>query len=373
MSTSKSYSKIESNTTVVYKYKNMPITQQTINTRNKIKASLDKFTSFSWRGFDAWDNFGAFIINEKNSLKFFNGATWSNSYSKPQFSSQVGQLTGMDFKVPTLSFTMGVYWFSEEEYRYLLDWLSPYEINALSFGFSDKYYYQVKLASVSQGTRYVIGHEQEVEDTDNHFIITSPRYYTEIQLSFELQGPMCAFNKDAVQWTLPADSIYFTISDANYYSDLEFPIIANFTIKTKQPNNETPSDINQTSHFSFYVQVDNKIFELFSCEFQNLTYDGQQTIQLQYTSEDGLVFWRQGDSKHRLLTSLSTLSSGKRLVRQIETTAFKLPGRFNMPNINRPISDFTFAYKCDNNIIVESGLSNNMQTYINARSRTNVI
>ena len=150
MSTSKSYSKIESNTTVVYKYKNMPITQQTINTRNKIKASLDKFTSFSWRGFDAWDNFGAFIINEKNSLKFFNGATWSNSYSKPQFSSQVGQLTGMDFKVPTLSFTMGVYWFSEEEYRYLLDWLSPYEINALSFGFSDKYYYQVKLASVSQ-------------------------------------------------------------------------------------------------------------------------------------------------------------------------------------------------------------------------------
>ena len=78
--------------------------------RARLKAQLDDFATFQWRGHDMFDDFGCFIINEsKGSLKFYNGPGFSNEYSKPQFNNNGGDLVGVNFNRQTISFTVGVY------------------------------------------------------------------------------------------------------------------------------------------------------------------------------------------------------------------------------------------------------------------------
>ena len=342
MANNNSYSKLLSNDFGGYrKWHNLWISEITQKKRNQIRPLLDNFTSFSWRGVDAWDNFGAFIINEKNSLKFFEGPTWSNQYSQPQFSSQIGQLTGISFKTPQISFTIGVYWFSEKEYRYLLDWLNPYEVSRLSFGFEPKYFYQVKLASISQGTRYVLGHEpQAVVDLIGG---EKERYYTELKLTFELQGPMCAYNVDAWEWTPTITSqnseaqFFDSLTLENEYfngtkSDLDFPIEANINFILPEEEDETENPYDQTTinlTMTYFSSGTQQTITLFSCTLTNLPYQTGDTINFRYTSEDGLIFWQTDDSRYQLLSSLSTLSTGKRFVKDIISNSVVIPGHFN--------------------------------------------
>jgi hypothetical protein len=86
------------------------ISNITSQRRQQIKALQDEFTTFSWGGDDAFENFGAFIINDKKgSLKFYNGASFSNEYTSPQFGENGGYLQGVTFKQQTIDFTIGVY------------------------------------------------------------------------------------------------------------------------------------------------------------------------------------------------------------------------------------------------------------------------
>ena len=141
--------------------------------RKQIKGQIDRFATFMWRGENAFDKFGAFIINEgKGDLKFYNGPSFSNEYSAPMYSTSSGNLLGMSFKTQPIKFKIGIYWFSIEEYQQFLDWINPYEINYLSFGYDLMYGYLVKLASIADSPRYVIGNENG-----------EPRYYTEMDLS----------------------------------------------------------------------------------------------------------------------------------------------------------------------------------------------
>lgn len=359
---------------------NVPRTLYTLRKRKAIQAQLDNFTSFSWRGVDAWETFGAFIINEKNSLKFFNGPTWSNKYSSPQFSSNVGQLTGMDFKIPSLSFTIGIYWFSEEEYRYLLDWLNPYEINELSFGFEDRYFYQVKLSAISEGTRYILGREPvqwtnlpDLTNLSNNInlvggdSISQYRYYTEIKLTFELQGPQCAYKKDLVQWNWEekqeeGQEKIIASNNYSYTSDLDFPIEANFNFVL-----DKTADSNPTTNIRCDIRYNNQSFTLFNIDFINLPYNTKMNLNFKYTSEDGLLYWQQEDEKYHLLSSLSTLTTGSHFVQSISSKIFNIPGRFNtlfQANANQ----FTFELICSDNISFNTGISN-----IIGRGRTNTI
>jgi hypothetical protein len=136
---------------MAYKTKISNITSQR---RQQIKALQDEFTTFSWGGVDAFDAFGAFIINDKKgSLKFYNGPGFSNEYATPQFDNASGHLQGVSFKRQTIDFTIGVYWFSIEDYRKLLKWLDPLKVDYLQFGFSPNYRYDVKLAKRADTTR----------------------------------------------------------------------------------------------------------------------------------------------------------------------------------------------------------------------------
>ena len=167
-------------------YHNITLTNQTVQKRNQIKHGMDNFTSFSWDGFDAFDNFGAFIINEsKGSLKFYNGPGFSNEYTKPQFDNAGGSLEGVSFNKQSISFSVGVYWISIEHYRLFIEWLNPLKISYLIFGHDRRYRYNVKLSKIVDSTRWVVGKENiDGQEKD--------MYYTELALTFEVQGDSCA-------------------------------------------------------------------------------------------------------------------------------------------------------------------------------------
>lgn len=170
------------------KYTNL--TSETESKRAALEARLDQYCRFHWRNTDAFKEFGAFIIN-KNDLKFYNGATYTNNYTKPQFESAAGTLTGVTFSTAKITFSIGVYWFSEEQYRKLIYWLHPYEISNLAFDYDPLHVYLVKLASIGDSnTRSVVGYETTKDGK------TEPRYYTELKLTFDIQGESCAYNSE---------------------------------------------------------------------------------------------------------------------------------------------------------------------------------
>jgi hypothetical protein len=91
-------------------YNNLKLSETTIKRRQQIKNMMDEFMDFQWREQSAFENFGAFIINDKKgSLKFYNGPGFSNEYTKPQYDSNGGELVGVNFNKQSISFTIGVY------------------------------------------------------------------------------------------------------------------------------------------------------------------------------------------------------------------------------------------------------------------------
>ena len=120
-------------------------------------------------------------------------------------------------------------------------------------------------------------------------------YYTEIKLTFELQGPMCAFSQDETKWTgeKTSDTTYTFSTAQKHQSDLDYPIEAEFNLKLSQLT-EPRTDSNRVLFIQLQLQYgkeDNtEIVPLFDCLLQNLPYDSNHTLHLKYTSEDGLLF-----------------------------------------------------------------------------------
>ena len=90
-------------------YHNIQITNQTRAMRGRLKGSLDPYAYFIWRGVNSFDDFGAFIINGGDDLKFYHGPAYTNNYTQPQFESSSGNLTGVTFSTWQISFKIGVY------------------------------------------------------------------------------------------------------------------------------------------------------------------------------------------------------------------------------------------------------------------------
>ena len=371
------------------------ISNTTERRRAQIRALQDEFTTFSWGGVNAWDAFGAFIINEnKGSLKFYNGPGFSNEYTKPQFDSGGGHLQGVNFSKQTISFTIGVYWFSIEEYRKLLNWLSPMKIDYLTFGFDSKYRYDVKLSKIGDSTRWIVGKENG-----------EPRYYTELSLTFEVQGEPCAKgvhpyefkgSNGSVNWDfsrIDADRPNVALGVATLYkedstsfvkSDLETPIRVSFKINLAQDITESNYFDNENSFVAIgefvddslelntlasqfsdsgdeillitslenlptkylinlsvkysYVDEENKQqlqqYNLIEMVLQNLTFFREEGKSLQFTyhSETGLVFLSTTDENPSLLSLQTYSDTNDFLVETLHTNKFMLPGEFQFEN-----------------------------------------
>ena len=375
----------------------------TTKPRELLRKQMDDFATFVWRGVKSFDTYGAFIINNKNSLKFYNGPSFTNEYSKPKFSATGSNLTGISFSTQTISFQVGAYWLTEAEYREFINWLNPYEISYLGFDFEDKYDYLVKLSKIGDSTRYIVGRNENNE----------PCYYTELNLTFEVQGEACARARYGYEFKIGSTdnkTKRLTIdSDITDYitSDLNFPFVLNASIIPIIDSNNTTSEPSIKADLIEYSQGQELTrFSLFNIIFQDLaevkkwtndtdgnftnvekekiddTYGlynfevpvdeniGRPTLNIRYDSESGLLFLKVGESTEKILSLVNSIN-GVKIVNNFNASKCKLPGRFTKPDIaNTKYSEYVIEVTIND---AEFPTNNNEAVNISAYARTNLI
>lgn len=90
--------------------------------RNQLKSRLDPYCHFTWRGEDAFDKFGAFILGSDRKVQdFFNGPSFTNEYSAPQYQRGSATLLGVNFSQPSFAVKIGLYYISEQDYRNFIE------------------------------------------------------------------------------------------------------------------------------------------------------------------------------------------------------------------------------------------------------------
>ena len=317
-------------------YNNLSLSNTTKRKRAQIKSLKDEFMTFSWRGFDAFENFGAFIINEKKgSLKFYNGLYLTNEYTKPQFDSNVGELMGVNFNRRKIDFTIGVYWISIEHYRLLLNWLDPMETSTLSFGFNKKYGYVVKLAKIADSTRHIVGRDENGE----------AMYYTELKLSFELQGAQCAVGLHPYEFDSTESGIYFIKTSISDFieSDLPTPVEVSFSIAPSTHQHTINFEVEESIEVKNEETNETKIMKtnitLFQANLANLAIEKDKEdkiipYNITYNSETGILYIKYGNTQEKILDLITTTDTGERLLISSTSSKFMLPGQFNYPGFS---------------------------------------
>lgn len=374
----------------------------TAKPRELLRKQMDDFATFVWRGVKSFDTYGAFIINNKNSLKFYNGPSFTNEYSKPKFSATGSNLTGISFSTQTISFQVGAYWLTEAEYREFINWLNPYEISYLGFDFEDKYDYLVKLSKIGDSTRYIVGRNENNE----------PCYYTELNLTFEVQGEACARARYGYEFKINSSvdnkTKKLTInSDITDYitSDLNFPFVLNASIIPIIDSNNTTSETSIKADLVEYSQGQELTrLSLFNVKFQGLeevkkwtndldgdfievekdkitsTYGldnfaipaneniGRPTLNIRYDSESGLLFLKVGEDTEKILSLVNSIN-GIKIVNNFHTSKCKLPGRFTKPSLVN-YDEYVIEVAIDK---AEFPIDDNEAVNITAYARTNLI
>lgn len=350
--------------------------ERTIAERNKFLASLDDFATFKWANVDMLDNFGAFIINEKKgSLKLYNGASFTNNYTKQQFQDGYTNLSGVTFSTQQITFTIGVYWISIQDYRILMNLLHPYTVDMLQFSFDKKYGYKCKLSNVKDSTRYVLGKEgtpstsvsnkllyAHLEDHDGE----GYRYYTELTLTFDVIGAQCArqIEPTIIEFNDTNKIDLSTYTTSLWPSDLEFPI----TIECTEYKVTNTSPHIKFTGYIYDTETDHvvgDVMTLFDIGLQNLVVNTK--ISLTYNSEQGLLYWRNGN-KQQLLTLLSVNNEGRRFVKFFTDNRFFMPGRLDYPEVDN--QNYCFYIEME---LTGITFDSNSKTTCIAAARTNVI
>ena len=375
------------------------ISEKTKQKRQQIKSLQDEFMTFSWGGYDAFENFGAFIINDKNgSLKFYNGPGFSNEYSKPQFDNSGGDLQGVNFNKQTISFTIGVYWINIKQYRLMLNWLNPLEVDYLIFGFNPDYRYNVKLSKLGDSTKWIVGKEDG-----------EPMYYTEIPLTFEVQGTPCAkgvnsyefinwvyINSETAEEKDKRNNLltYLNRSSKDWIeSDLPTPIDISlpFILQGGKKDDLNKNYIYHIELSAEYDTISSDNYEsllLFSAELQNLTIiphnkpiNDALSLNIRYNSEIGLLFLTYGNSNEKILSLLNLNDTGEKIINNYTVNKFSLPGRFAYPDFDTKKLQLKLSvWKYDSATNVQSAVSDAFlskitvkQPYIVCYPRTNIL
>lgn len=243
-------------------------TNLTLNKRQQLKAQMDDFATFQWRGHDMFDDFGCFIINDKNgSLKFYNGPGFSNQYAKPQFSKSVNGLLGVDWKQQTIPMKVGLYWFTIEEYQEFLNCINPYEINYLTFNYAPDYGYLVKLGKIADSTRHIVGRNE------NGDIV----YYTEMDLTWELVGDTCVRSNTPYEYKRREESYTsdcYTWEFDNAKSDMKDDSLLDTGVIFEMPLEFNKNTANLSFQAIYETENEDKYVNLFEINLENLTYSG---------------------------------------------------------------------------------------------------
>ena len=328
----------------------------------KVEPLLDNYAKFYWDD-EPMTKYHAFIINEKKgSLKFYNGPSFSNNYTKPQFESASTRFSGVTFNTQQITFTIAVYAVTIEEYRQLIYKLHPYTIANLMFGFDEKWRYIVKLAKREDSTRYIVGKNSNSQDL----------YYTELKLTFEVQGDAVAYSvteldydvSDEKEWIDTQDTskiikyreITFQKNGTFSKSDLETPFLLTFNVSQFTNSLSTVHAVIQSE--------DAHTLDLFNISFTNL--NDKESCLLEYNSQTGDLCLLVGNDR-KIITLLTTYTSGKRIISSITTNKIMLPGSFDGYNWES-IKIIIYYHNCDIN------LDSAPKGYgINCYARTNLI
>lgn len=329
---------------------------------SKVEPLLDNYAKFYWDD-EPMTNYHAFIINEKKgSLKFYNGPSFSNNYTKPQFESASTRFSGVTFNTQQITFTIAVYAVTIEEYRQLIYKLHPYTIANLIFGFDDKWRYIVKLAKREDSTRYIIGKNSNNKDL----------YYTELKLTFEVQGDAVAHSVTELDYTPSEEKELIDTQDTSKIikyreitfqkngtfskSDLETPFLLTFNVS---------QFTNSLSTVHAVIQSEGAhTLDLFNISFTNL--NDKESCLLEYNSQTGDLCLLVGNDR-KIITLLTTYTSGKRIISSITTNKTMLPGSFDGYTWES-IKIIIYYHNCNVN------LNNAPEGYgINCYARTNLI
>ena len=185
-----------------------------------------------------------------------------------------------------------------------------------------------KTAKIADSARYIVGKEKGI-----------PMYYTELKLSFELQGAQCAKGLFPYELTQKKEepNIWRINTETNEFihSDLSTPIEVGFQITPNSPD----------ASFSYSAEYNKETVELFSVTFAKLTIG--QTFYLKYNSETGVLYIRYGNSNaEKILSLITTADTGERIIQQWSTKKFVIPGRFEDPYFN--MEGLKFIGKAEN-------------------------
>lgn len=327
----------------------------------KVAPLLDNYAKFYWDN-EPMTNYHAFIINEKKgSLKFYNGPSFSNNYTKPQFESASTRFSGVTFNTQQITFTIAVYAVTIEEYRQLIYKLHPYTIANLMFGFDEKWRYIVKLAKREDSTRYIVGKNSNSQTL----------YYTELKLTFEVQGDAVAHSVTELDYTVSEEKeidtqdtskiikyreVTFKKNGIFSKSDLETPFLLTFNVS---------QFTNSLSTVHAVIQSENAhTLDLFNISFTNL--NDKESCLLEYNSQTGDLCLLVGNDR-KIITLLTTYTSGKRIISSITTNKMMLPGSFDGYNWES-IKIIIYYHNCNIN------LNSTPEGYgINCYARTNLI
>ena len=325
----------------------------------KVEPLLDNYAKFYWDD-EPMTKYHAFIINEKNgSLKFYNGPSFSNNYTKPQFESASTRFSGVTFNTQQITFTIAVYAVTIEEYRQLIYKLHPYTIANLMFCFDEKWRYIVKLAKREDSTRYIIGKNSNNKDL----------YYTELKLTFEVQGDAVAHSVTELDYTVSEENntqdtskiikyreITFQKNGTFSKSDLETPFLLTFNVSQFTKSLSTVDAVIQSENAH--------TLDLFNISFTNL--NDKESCLLEYNSQTGDLCLLVGNDR-KIITLLTTYTSGKRIISSITTNKIMLPGSFDGYNWES-IKIIIYYHNCNIN------LNSTPEGYgINCYARTNLI
>lgn len=325
---------------------------------SKVEPLLDNYAKFYWDD-ELMTKYHAFIINEKKgSLKFYNGPSFSNNYTKPQFESASTRFSGVTFNTQQITFTIAVYAVTIEEYRQLIYKLHPYTIANLIFGFDEKWRYIVKLAKREDSTRYIIGKNSNNKDL----------YYTELKLTFEVQGDAVAHSVTELDYNISNEltdasknikyrEITFRKNDTSPFSksDLETPFLLTFNVSQFTNSLSTIHAVIQSE----YAHT----LDLFNISFTNL--NDEESCLLEYNSQTGDLCLLVGNDR-KIITLLTTYTSGKRIISSITTNKMMLPGSFDGYTWE-PIKIIIYYDNCNINLSSAEGYG------INCYARTNLI
>ena len=359
--------------------------------KQRISAALDDFTTFTWNNIDMYKEYGAFIVS-KNDLQFYNGPKFSNTYNEPQFDRAAKQLSGISFETQELSLTIGVYGFTIDVYRRLLRLFDAYSVGNLSFSFDKEHFYIVKVSSLKDSTRYVLPTKLNGQYA----------YYTELDITFEIQGEACAWNVNPFKCKTPSDT---TLSLKEATSDLDVPFVLDLTIplisvtmanensSTGNPDKdlkddaaELPADgvlYNKPGRMHIIVNAvynegaeDEQTFELFAADFINLSFNDGTTpnkIHIRYVSDSASVLYKLTQDEYRLLTLTEINSNnGGYITEGLAAFRFAFPGNFSTAGFEYDPTNWKIRCLINGQVKSITDVAGFEMT-LNARGATNVI